>query len=206
MDTNKKIRIELLKSLRNFSENYNTKPYNRQKNSNSNDQKKDSNENNNLNTFSSDLIKVKKMNSGDINLDSFQHKYQHHHSKKSPLKNYFNEKNQFDKNTNYKSQDKPIKINLVSQKFKIADDFNEKNSNQFLKEKDECLREIILTDKIKEDESLHFYFENEKGNIYELSPINKNKNNENLNFKLVKRKIVEDDSVGFLSKLIEDLK
>ena len=52
----------------------------------------------------------------------------------------------------YKIPRKKIKINMVSQKFKIANDYDEINSNIFLKEKDECLKSFKLTDKIEEDE------------------------------------------------------
>ena len=200
MDTNKKIHAELLKSLRRFSENYiPIKPHKSNKNSYSNNHKEHSHGKSDSNIFSSDLIKVKNISSNDINI-------KHHYNKNSPIANNFQRENQIYKNDLDKSQDKQIKINLVSQKFKIANDFNEKNSNKFLNEKDECLREIFLTDKIEEDESFHFFIKNEKGNIYELSPIRKNKNNDNLYSKLFKRKIMEVDNKGFFLESNEDLK
>ena len=206
MDTSKKIHIELLRSLTKFSEAYTSyKSYKKSKNSYSNLHKKQPHEKFDSQRFSTDLIKKEKINSNNTNINSSKHNYQHSYSKKSQLTNNLHEKTQFYKNDRYKSQDKPIKINLVNLKFKIANDFNEKNSNQFLKEKDECLREIILSDKIEED-SLHFYEENEKGSIYELSYIKKNEYNYNLNNKQINRKSIHDDSVDFLSELIKELK
>ena len=55
-----------------------------------------------------------------------------------------------------KNIEKPIKINIVSLKFRIADDFNEINSKTFLYEKDKCLKKMHLTDKIKEEENTDF--------------------------------------------------
>ena len=145
MDTNKKIHIELLKSLRRFSENYiPIKPYKSNKNSNSNNHKEHSHGKSDLNRFSSHLIKVKNISSNNININSLKYEFQHHYFKNSPIANNFQRKNQIYKNVLDKSQDKQIKINLVSQKFKIADDFNERNSIQFLIEKDECLKKIMI--------------------------------------------------------------
>ena len=39
--------------------------------------------------------------------------------------------------------EKPIKMNIVSLKFKIANDFNEVNSKKFLYKKDKCLKKCI---------------------------------------------------------------
>ena len=121
-----------------------------------------------------DILKTQKKKLNDNN--SPKHNHRRHH-KSSQLASNFHGKSLFCKNVS-KSQDRPIKINLVSQKFKIANDFNEKNSNEFLNEKDECLREVILSDEIVEDEEyIHFYDEHGKKNIYNLLPIKKNKNN-----------------------------
>ena len=143
--------------------------------------------------FSPDIKKLKKINSNDNNNISQENNCKQNH-KSSQSTNNFNGKSLFYKNSYNKSQDKPIKKNIVSQKFKIADDFNEKNSNQFLNEKDECLREVFLSDKIEEDEFIHFCTKNEKRNI---SNIKKNKINDDFNIKQVKRKIAE-------TKLIEN--
>ena len=74
------------------------------------------------------------------------------HERHSKKENILND------NFNYRIQQKQIKINLVSLKFKIANDYDEAHSNIFLKEKDECLKKMKLTDKIEENE-------------FELSPI-----------------------------------
>ena len=47
--------------------------------------------------------------------------------------------------------EKPIKMNIVSRKFKIPDDFNEIHSKIFLYEKDKCLKKMHLTDEIEEE-------------------------------------------------------
>ena len=191
MDTNDKIHVELLKRVKIFSETYvsNKSPRNR-KNSISKYHKKHSNEKTKQHRLSYDLKNIKKMKVNDnINSSKLSN---HYNYKNRQLTNNFDEKNEFYKYNRYKSQDKPIKINLVNQKFKIADDFNEKNSNQFLKEKDECLKKINLTDEIDEEEFIPFYVINEKESM--LSSINKNECN------------YKDDSLKFLSKLVEDLK
>ena len=106
--------------------------------------------------------------------------------------------NNYDKLDVYvRSKDKSIKKNFVNQKFKIADDFNEKNSKKFLNEKDECLREIILSDNI-EDESISSYSEDEKESIFDLSSIKQKESNDCC-------KKVEGYSIKFLSELIKDL-
>ena len=46
--------------------------------------------------------------------------------------------------------EKPIKMNNVSRKFKIANDYNEINSKIFLYEKDKCLKKMNLTDEIED--------------------------------------------------------
>ena len=148
--------------------------------------------------FSPNIKKTKKMYSNNnINPSNYNHK--HHHHKISELANNFHSKNQFYRRDHYKSQDRPIKINLVSLKFKIADDFNEENSNKFLNEKDECLREVILSDEIKGETDNPFF-------IDDLSPIGKNEYGYNLNCKQFKKKKVKDDSIALLSKLIDDIK
>ena len=146
----------------------------------------------------SDIKKLKKMNSYDKKINAAKHNFQYHH-KRSHLTKNFHGKSLFYKNACNKSQDKSIKINLASQAFKIADDFNEKNSNQFLNEKDECLKEVILSDEIEDEEFIHFRAENEEKNIFNLSANKKNKINDNLNNKRIKRKIVK-------ANLIEDHK
>ena len=165
------------------------------------DHKKNSFETTDLIAYSPDLRKIIKTN---LNIISPKRKHRHHHENKL-LTNNFNEKNESYKDISNKTQEKIIKKNLVNQKFKIADDFNEKNSNQFLNEKDKCLKKIILSDEIEEEEPIPFYDENEKGNKYELSSIKENEYNEYLNFEKVKGEKIKDDSVEFLSELIEDL-
>ena len=105
----------------------------------------------------------------------------------------------------YKSQDKPIKKNFVNQKFKIADDFNEENSKKFLNEKDEYLREIILSDKIEKEETISSYSEDERERLFELSPIRRKEFNDCQFSKTIKGKKVKDDSIKFLSELIKNL-
>ena len=148
------------------------------------------------------MKKTKKMKSIFNEINSTKHNHPHHH-KSSLSTNKYHRK--YNKNHN-KSQEKQIKKNLVSQKFKIANDFNEKNSNKFLNEKDECLREVILSDEIEEKESTSFVFENEKGSINDLSAIRENKNNYDLSNKQIKTKKEEEDSIRFISKLLDDLK
>ena len=180
------ILTELLNTLEIVSEIYSqNKPHKNNKKLNHNDYKKQLHEKINLHKrhtrrLTPKLVKKKKLNSNGINISPI-HNYQHSHHKSIQLTNNFHEKNKFYKNDYSKSQDKQTKINLVNQKFKIANDFNEENSNQFLNEKDECLKEVILTDEIQEEESIHFYFENEKGNIDELSPISNKGINNKLN-------------------------
>ena len=140
--------------------------------------------------FSPDLKKIKKMSLKNNNVN----KSKYNLLKKIKSINNFYGENQDNKKDRYKAQDEEIKINLVNQKFKIANDFNEKNSNQFLKEKDECLKKIILTDEIEEEELIPFYTRNEKEIICELSYIIKNEYSN------------KDDTVEFLSELIKDLK
>ena len=204
MFTKGKIHTEILKISAIFPEIYfPIKSYKIQKNLNSNKLKKIIHEKIDLlkrhkRRFTPDIIQLKKFNSNYINIDSSKNTYQNNH-KSSQLTNSFHGKSLFYKNACSKSQDKPIKINLVSQKFKIADDFNEKNSNQFLNEKDECLREEILSDEIEDEEFIHLYAKKEKENIFNLSSIKKSKINCNLNGNQIKRKIVE-------MNLIEDHK
>ena len=155
--------------------------------------------------YSPDIRKIKKKSSNYNNFTSPKHVHQHHHyHKNSKLENDLYEENRLYNRDHFLSQDKPIKMNFVSQKFKIADDFNEKNSNQFLKEKDECLREVILSDKIEEEKHNRFF--SEKKTILKLSTIKNYKFNNNLNKKQIKGKIILDDSEGSLSKLIEEIK
>ena len=189
MNTNEKIHIELFKSLKRFSEIYiPTNSHNHNKNSNH--YQKHSHEKIDIHRFSQDLKKIKKLN---INFNSPKHDHKHRYRKSIQLPNNFHEK-EFYNNDCYKTPVVTIKINLVNQKFKIADNFNEKNSNQFLKEKDECLKEKILSDKIEEEEPFSFYDINENKNITELSFIRKTEYNN------------REDSIKFLSGLIEDLK
>ena len=211
MDINKKIHIESIKSLNRFFQTYipDEKSHKKHKISNPNVLEKHSHEKINS-SKKHDIKRKKKINSNNniysVNHNNCNHNHNHHHYKSSELINKFNRKNQFYKNNNYKSQDRPIKINLVNRKFKIADDFNEKNSNQFLNEKDECLREVFLSDKIEEEEIIPFFIENENGSLYDISPIRKNDYEYILNSKQFKRKKEKEDSLKFLSKLIEDIK
>ena len=139
-----------------------------------NDRKKRCHEKNDLikKSLSPDLIKMKKRNLN--NFITSKNKNQYNHLKTSQLINSFHGKNQIYKNVRYIPEKNIIKINFVNQKFKIADDFNEKNSNQFLKEKDEYLKKVILSDEIEEEEYIPFRPVNEKESINELSYIKGN--------------------------------
>ena len=197
MDINEKIHIESIKSLTRFYESYlpykNHKKHSHEKNISPKKSKK---------KFSHEIKNIEKLNLIIDNISSLKHNYKHHH-KSSQLANHFYDENQIYDREHYKSQDKPIKINLVNQKFKIADDFNEKNSNKFLNEKDECLREVILSDEIEEEE-IPFFAENEKGSIYELSSVRKDEEDDNLSIKRIKRKKNMDYSLNYLLELIDD--
>ena len=208
MDTKKKILSELVKKLKIFSETYvSDKPPENYKKSKSNEPKKNSQRKTDSHKkhkrrFTTNFKKMKKIKLNDINQPKHNHRLSHNINIKltNDLTKQFYHKN------SYKSQDKKIKINLVSLKFKIADDFNEKNSNQFLNEKDEYLREVILTDEIKEEVPIYFYAKNENENLYKLSSIKKDKVNENLNSIQINKKIIEDDSGSSLTKLIKEIK
>ena len=236
MDTHNKIHIELLKSLKKFSETYVlNKSQGSRKNSNSTNssnfhkittlkkelssgsdkklfmlssfysknnkyilinQLKNVHENNshekmNSNKFSTDLKKKRKMKSYDNVINSSKPDQKHHHHKSEQLRSNFPGKSKFYKNARHKSQDRPIKINLVSQKFKIANDFNEQNSNQFLNDKDECLREVILSDEI-EEEPVSIFAENKKQKKNILSVVRKNRISNSLNNERIKRKNIND--------------
>ena len=193
MDTNEKIHIELLKRLKIFSENYFSDI-----NENFNDSKKHYQykiTKRHKRRLSPDIKKMKNM----INSPKKNHRYN-----STISTNNFNGKNKINKNGSCKQKDEPIKSNLVSRKFKIANDFNEENSNQFLNEKDECLKKIILSEEIEEEKVIHFYSNKEK--IFNLSTIKKNKNTNNLYNKHIKRKIIKYDSDASLSKLIGEIK
>ena len=192
MDTDERIHIELLKRLKIFSEAYVTS----RSNENTNESKKHSHEKTDKRhnrKFSPDIKKMKNMKITNIP------KRRHF---KSIVSTNFNGKNKSDENIRCVPQNKPIKINLVSQKFKIADDFNERNSIQFLIEKDECLKKIILTDEIEDG----FFDENEKDSLFNLSIIKKNGVNNDLSNKVINKKIIIDDSIASLSKLIDEIK
>ena len=75
---------------------------------------------------------------------------QHHHKKNNDALHKLIKSDYKEILKNY--VEKPIKINYVSQKFKIANDFNEINSKIFLYEKDKYLKKENLTDEIEEDE------------------------------------------------------
>ena len=157
---------------------------------------------------------MKKMSSKYNNYNSpKRNHHQHHHNHKSSKEtDNIKEESQLYDRYHYKSQDKPIKMNLVSRKFKIADDFDEKNSNQFLKEKDECLREVILSDEIEEEKNNNYLTINDKKSMIEsindLSPINQvvdySLNSKKINKK--NKKNQKGDSTNFLFELINDLK
>ena len=206
MDKKGKINTESFKSLKELSETYAStrKSIKSHKNSHSNDyenhsHKKINSPKKNKRRFSPDVKKTKKMKSIFNEINSTKHNHPHHH-KSSLSTNKYHRK--YNKNHN-KSQEKQIKKNLVSQKFKIATDFNEKNSNKFLDEKDECLREVILSDEIEEEE-IPFFVENEKGSIYELSSVRKDEEDDNLSIKRIKRKKNMDYSLNYLLELIDD--
>ena len=210
MDTNEKINLQTLNTLKRDSETHTPiKSYENYKNSNSNDHKKNSHKKldskrHKKRRLSPDVKKMKKINSNKNIKNS--PKFQPNHHKSSKLKSYFFEENKFCYKEKTKSQDKKIKINLVSLKFKIADDFNEKNSNQFLKEKDECLKAIILSDKIEEEKAIPFYVESGKGSIYEISSIKQNEDEDSLNKRKIKRKKYKNDSTNLLFELVYSLK
>ena len=196
MDIDKRIHDEQLKRLKIFFEAY----VSDESNENLNAPKKQAKRRihkKNIKLLSPDIKKTKKINYlNKVNSKIF---------KSSVSTNNFNENNNFYKDSRYKSQDKIIKMNLVSRKFKIADDFNEKNSNKFLKEKDECLKKMTLSDKI-EEESIYFYDKNAKNKLIRISTIKKNNINSNLNSKKIKKETIEDDSIAFLGELIDKIK
>ena len=243
MDTDERIHIELLKSLKRFSKSYvPNESHGKHSNLNSDESpvihqkhilkkkpfsdvdeklfmlshyysknkkyilidqikmvhRKHSHEIVNWRKFSPDLKKMK------LN-DNNSPKQQHSHHKSNQLDDDLHGKCKLRQNIDCSIKEKTIKINLVNQKFKIADDFNEKKSNEFLNEKDECMTEVILSDKIEEEESNPIFDENAKGRISGLSTIRIKEYNDSLNDKKVKRKKVEDDSIKFLSELIENL-
>ena len=214
MDMNKNLLIKLLlKKLKTFSENYESnKPPENTKYLNFNGYKKYSPGKIVLYKghkikFTSNLKKVKKLKLNCSNINSQKYNHLHHHNLNNILSNNFHGKSIFHKKNLNKSQDKQFKINLISQKFKIADDFNEKNSNQFLYEKDEYLREVILTDEFEEDDSIHFYLENEKENIDNLLIIKKNRIFDNNNSKRTKKSTIVDDRESLsLMKLNKGIK
>ena len=204
MDTDEKIHLELIKRLKIFAESIiSDKSNGNINNSNSIANKKHSLEKTDPNKkhkkkFTSFYKQMKKMN---LSTSIYSPKNNHH---MNITNSFFGES--YEKFLN-KSQDKPIKMNLVAQKFKIADDFNEKNSNQFLDEKDECLREVFLTDEIEEEKCINFSAEKKRKKNKKKSPNSKkNKINDNLSNKKNKRKIVKDDSEKYLSGLIEEMK
>ena len=210
MDTDEKIHIELLRRLKSFSENYvSNKSHKSQKNKNHNlspiicpkgtlfqefsldDKKYLLFSSIHLKSILNSLINQLKNNHKKKSISKSKNDHRH---KNSQLINNFDGKNQINKNYIYKKQDKAIKMNLVNQKFKIADNFNEKNSSQFLNEKDECLKKIILSDEIEEEKFTPFYVSNENESKHELSFIKNNEYNE------------RDDSRKMLSELIAILK
>ena len=222
MDTNKKFHFQSLKGVEYFSEIFSPikKKTENHHSINSDVHKKHSDEKNNSpkrhhkRRLSPDIKKMKKMSSKYNNYNSpKRNHHQHHHNHKSSKEtDNIKEQNQLYDRYHYKSQDKPIKMNLVSRKFKIADDFDEKNSNQFLKEKDECLREVILSDEIEEEKINNYLTINDKksmiGSINDLSPINQvvdySLNSKKINKK--NKKNQKGDSTNFLFELINDLK
>ena len=211
METNEQIQIETLNSL---TEAYspNKKSHENQKSIHSNVSKKHSHKKidspkKRKTKFSPDIKKMKNINSNNKNNSSPKRKNHHNRHRTSIFtSNIHEEKNEIYDREKTKSQDKKIKINLVSQKFKIADDFNEKNSNQFLKEKDECLKAIILSDKIEEEKAIPFYVESGKGSIYEISSIKQNEDEDSLNKRKIKRKKYKNDSTNLLFELVYSLK
>ena len=84
--------------------------------------------------------------------------------------NYQKNKNIFNENLDYQDNQKIVKTNMVAQKFKIANDFDEEHSNIFLKEKDEGLKLVILSDVIEESEY-------ELSSIYAIQQKRKNAHN-----------------------------
>lgn len=129
--------------------------------------------------------------------NAIQH-HHHHHKKK-----YFLSKFDFIRKINYcKSHEKPIKLNLVSQKFKLADDFNEQNSLKFLYEKDLYLQEMILSDEILEEEDSI----NLSKNLKDISSIFKVVDDSIYSRPYNDKKNKADDSIYFISELIKDIK
>ena len=215
-DIDKKLQIELLVRLKEFSDAYTSnKSHQKHKKINYNnspitypkttifdklsfDEITNINSKNKLYSIISQLKTDYKYSHEKIDLTKRHKKRFSPNLKKTKKINNYNKLKDY-----YKSQDKQIKKNLVNKKFKIADDFNEKNSKQFLNEKDEYLREIILSDKIEEEENISSYSEERKESIFELSPIKES--NDCLISKRIKGKKVKDDSIKFLSELIKDL-
>ena len=167
--------------------------------------------------FSLSSQKKKKTNLNEnnkiqIHKDNYKDSYQNHHKNGELINNIYGIKQFYNNGNNYccKIKQKKIKKNFVNQKFKIADDFNEENSNKFLNEKDECLKEVILSDKIKKEKPIPIIKEDEKEDIYDLSyqlsSIRKNESNNCLISKKNKRKKGEDDTTKFLSELVKNLK
>ena len=160
-----------------FTESYvQSKSYKKHKNSTPNENKKHFHEKKNSpkrpkRRFSPDIKKMKKIHLNDNITNLTKHNRKHHQLKKREISIDFFEEIHF----RNKSQDKPITKNFVNQKFRIADDFNEENSNQFLTEKDECLKEVILSDKIENEKIFPFNEEDEKEDINHLSSIKKTK-------------------------------
>ena len=112
---------------------------------------------------------------------------------------HYKKENIINGNFNCKIKQKKIKINLVSLKFKIANDYDEAHSNVFLNEKDECLKEIKLTDKIEE-------------NDFELSPISPTSQEKKFagnklwkNFKSFYCLNNSSDSVEYLSQILKEV-
>lgn len=110
--------------------------------------------------------------------------------------NHNKRENISNENSNYQKQQKKVKVNMVSLKFKIANDYDEAHSNIFLKEKDECLKQIKLSDKIEDYE-------------FELSPISpthqQKKTKMSKNFKSFGCVNNSSDSGEFLSHLLMEV-
>ena len=123
-----------------------------------------------------------KCSTPDVKKLKHNHIYKHYHHKNQKSNDDRIKYSNFEFDIDLiKSRQKPIKINQVSQKFKIANDFNELNSKIFLYDKDICLKPMYISDEIEEEEiKKSLYCSKSENNLSDLvSPINDNKKNQN---------------------------
>ena len=65
--------------------------------------------------------------------------------------------------------EKKIKKMFDRKKFKLSDEFNQKNSELFLKDKDECMREVDLDDRIPNNKKKHLDVSGIKSNYNKIN-------------------------------------